>query len=325
MCGEKTPLEDDADEDDTIEGREEDNVMLEEGANDEQYQEAENENEPEEEPYEIDEKKNDKEYNPFINMPKTVNNFNEFFYLYFNYSDFTSGVFSGSITIEHLYKYFIYLKKNSKVRTILNMKQEISENSEEIRDLLSVSSITIFYDKNKLFHLLNKLRNEEDKIKKEQEHFRHFYEKKIKDQIIQNFFNNEERKEKLIENLKNKKFSETYQLSEDEKTYISFNKTMNRTFYSIKTSKSYKKPKKEEEKIIIKNNKYFPPLSKVDIFNYYKTGICDKDPFKSKEEKLIILLDDFYKSDDFFSLKESLIINSLIGKLFLSIFSTNFS
>ena len=121
LCGEKTPLEDDADEDDTIEGREEDNVMLEEGANDEQYQEAENENEPEEEPYEIDEKKNDKEYNPFINMPKTVNNFNEFFYLYFNYSDFTSGVFSGSITIEHLYKYFIYLKKNSKVRTILNL------------------------------------------------------------------------------------------------------------------------------------------------------------------------------------------------------------
>ena len=295
LCGEKTPLEDDADEDDTIENREEDNVMLEEGANYEQYKEAENENEPEEDPYEINEKKDDKEYNPFINMPKAINNFNEFFYLYFNYSDFTSGVFNGSITIEHLYKYFIYLKKNSKVRTILNMKQEISENSEEIRDLLSVSSITIFYDKNKLFHLLNKLRNEEDKIKKEQEHFRHFYEKKIKEQIIQNFFNNEERKEKLIENLKNKKLPETYQLTDDEKTYISFNKTMNRTFYSIKTSKSHKKPKKEEEKIIIKNNKYFPPLSKVDIFNYYKTGICDKDPFKSKEEKLVIVLDDFYK------------------------------
>ena len=296
LCGEKSPLEDDGDEDDGIENKEEDNIMLEEGADSQQYQEAEQQNEPEEDDYEIDKKKDDKEYNPFIEMPKTINNFNEFFYVYFNYSDFSSGVFSGSITIEHLYKYFIYLKKNSKVRTILNMKKEISENSEEIRDLLSISSITIFYDKNKLFHLLNKLRYEEDKIKKEEEHFRHFYEKKIKAQIIQNYFNNEERKEKLIDNLKNKKLPETYQLTDDEKSYISFNKTMNRTFYSIKTSKSYKKPKKEEEKkIIIKNNKYFPPLSKVDIFNYYKTGICDKELLKSKEEKIIIVLDEFYK------------------------------
>ena len=81
---------------------------------------------------------------------------------------------------------------------------------------------------------------------------------------------------------------------------------MNRTFYSMRTSKSQKmrkqkqkqkeNPKKEETKmIIIKNNKYLPPLSKVDIFNYYKTGICDKDPLRQKEVKIIIVLDDFYK------------------------------
>jgi hypothetical protein len=46
--------------------------------------------------------------------------------------------------------------------------KEISNNSEEIRYLLSVSSITIFYDKNILFQLLNKLRYEEEIIKKEQ-------------------------------------------------------------------------------------------------------------------------------------------------------------
>ena len=295
LCGEKSPLEDDGDEED-MDDREEDNVMLEEGANYDQNQEVQNEGEVEEDPYEIEEKKDDKEYNPFIDMPININNFNEFYYVYFNYSDFTTGVFSKTITIEHLYKYFVFLKKNSKVRTVLNMKKEISDNSEEIRDLLSVSSITIFYDKNKLFQLLNKLRYEEDKIKKEEEHFRHFYEKKLKDQIIQNYIDNEERKEKIFEYIKNKKLPETHILTDDGQSSFSFNKTMNRTFYSIKTSKSYKKHKKEEEKIIvIKKNKYFPPLSKVDIFNYYKTGICDKEPLKSKEEKLIIVLDEFYK------------------------------
>ena len=295
LCGEKSPLEDDGDEED-MDDREEDNVMLEEGANYDQNQEVQNEGEVEEDPYEIEEKKDDKEYNPFIDMPININNFNEFYYVYFNYSDFTTGVFSKTITIEHLYKYFVFLKKNSKVRTVLNMKKEISDNSEEIRDLLSVSSITIFYDKNKLFQLLNKLRYEEDKIKKEEEHFRHFYEKKLKDQIIQNYIDNEERKEKIFEYIKNKKLPETHILTDDGQSSFSFNKTMNRTFYSIKTSKSYKKHKKEEEKIIvIKKNKYFPPLSKVDIFNYYKTAICDKQPLKSKEEKLIIVLDEFYK------------------------------
>ena len=291
LCGDKTPLEDDADED--ISNREEDNVLLEEGANYDQNEEAEGYEE--EEIYEINEKKDDKEYNPFINLPKDINNFNVFIYLYFNYFDYTSGIFSGKITIEHLYKYFIFLKKNSKVRIVLNMMKEISENSEEIRDLLSVSSITIFYDKNKLFQLLNKLRYEEYKIKKEQEHFRHYYEKKIKSQMIENYFNNEQRREKIVESINNKNMPEIHHLTEN-KTCNSFSKTMSRTFYSMKTSKSRKKFKKEEEKmIVIKKDKYFPPLTKIDIFNYYKTGIYDKDPLKSKEEKTIIVLDDFCK------------------------------
>ena len=140
------------------------------------------------------------------------------------------------------------------------MMKEISDNSEQIRDLLSVCSITIFYDKNKLFQLLNKLRYEEDKIKKEEEHFRHYYEKKLKDKEIDNFLRNEKRREKLIENLKNKNDTSENNQLDDEKSYYSYNKTMSRTFYSMKTSKSRKKQKqkkeKEEEKmIIIKNNK----------------------------------------------------------------------
>ena len=174
---------------------------------------------------------------------------------------------------------------------------QISDNTEEIRDLLSISSITIFYDKNKLFYLLNKLRNEEEKIKKEEEYFRHYYEKKIKEEEIQNFLEIEKR-EKIMQDINNITNPDSNQLSDDEKGFFSFNKTCNRTFYSIKKSKSRpkkEKSKEEEKMILIKNNKYFPPLSKIDIFNYYKSGIIEKDPLKSKEEKVIIVLEDFYK------------------------------
>ena len=299
LCGERTPLEDDEDEDDALNEKEDDNVLLEEGHNyNECQEENDDNNEYEEEKFDIEEKKNDEEYNPFIDLPKEINNFNDFYFIYFNYYDYTGGIFSGNITINHLYKYFIYLQKNSKVRIVLNMMKEDSENSEEIRDLLSVSSITIFYDKNILFQLLNRLRYEEEKIRKEQEHFRHYYEKKLKDQEIENYLLNEERKGKIIQNIKENNNTESPQLVDDEKSFFSFNNTYNRTFYSIKNSiskKKYKNKKEEEKMIVIKKNKYFPPLTKVDMFNYYKKGICDKDPLKSKEEKIIIVLDEFYK------------------------------
>ena len=299
LCGDKSPLEDDCDEDEIDNNyKENDNVLLEEGANEEDYQNAEAKDENEEEVFEIEEKKNDQEYNPFIELPKEINNFSEHYFVYFNYFDFSSGIFSGIITIQHLYKYFIFLKKNSKIRIILNMMTQISDNTEEIRDLLSLSSITIFYDKNKLFHLLNKLRNQEEKIKREQQYFRHYYEKKLKEEEIQNFYNTIEKKEKIMQDLNNKTNSEPNQLTDDEKSFFSLSKTCNRTFYSIKKSKSRprnEKSNEEEKMIVIKNNKYFPPLSKVDIFNYYKSGIIEKDPLKSKEEKVIIVLDNFCK------------------------------
>ena len=299
LCGDKSPLEDDCDEDEIDNSyKENDNVLLAEGANEEDYQNAEAEDENEVEVFEIEEKKDNEEYNPFIELPKEINNFNEHYFVYFNYFDYSSGTFSGSITIQHLYKYFIFLKKNSKVRIILNMMMEISDNTEEIRNLFSVSSITIFYNKNNLFRLLNKLRNEEEKIKKEQEHFRHYYEKKLKEEEIQNFYSNLEKKEKIMEELKNN--PDPHKLNDEEKSVFSFNKSCNKTFYSMKTSKSKSKKNKEKEKeeekmIVIKNNKYFPPLSKVDTFYYYKTGIIDKDPLKSKEDKVILVLDDFNK------------------------------
>jgi hypothetical protein len=70
----------------------------------------------------------------------------------------------------------------------------------------------------------------------------------------------EERREKLIQTLKNQNDSKSYQLNDNEKSLIFANKSFNKSFYSMKTSKNTKKQKKEENKqIIIKNNKYFPP------------------------------------------------------------------
>ena len=74
LCGEKTPLDDDDDEDNITITREDDNVLLEEGANYDDNQLQMEINEMEEEKYEIDEKKNDEDYNPFINLPKDINN-----------------------------------------------------------------------------------------------------------------------------------------------------------------------------------------------------------------------------------------------------------
>ena len=145
LCGEKSQLEDDEDEekDNDLNEREEDNVLLEEGANYDDYPELLN-NDIEEEIFEMDEKKNDGDYNPFINLPNNINNFCDFYFIYFNYFDYTDGIFYGKINISHLYKYFIFLKKNCNARIILNMMKEIPDNSEEIRELLSVCSITIF-------------------------------------------------------------------------------------------------------------------------------------------------------------------------------------
>lgn len=53
---------------------------------------------------------------------------------------------------------------------------------------------------------------------------------------------------------------------------------------------------KEEKKVEIKDNKYFIPLTKVEMFNYYKNDIIERDlSMKPNEEKMIIVLDELSK------------------------------
>ena len=300
ISGEKTPLDDDDDEEGDYDMKEEDNILLEEGTNYDEMPGWEDMNGGME-VYEFDEKAENDEYNPFIDMPKDINNVNDFYFVFFNYGDYNGSIdntFKGKIGIEYLYKYIIYLRKNAKNKIILNMASECDNIDLEVRDLLSIVGIVIFYDKNKLFKILNTIRNEEEKIKKEEEHFKHYYDNKLKKQEIQKYLDEEDKRANLVEYLQNKVTDKDIFESEENFLPLFRSTHINKNFYSMKLQKSQllKENQNEDEKIIkIKDNKYFVPLTKVEMFNYYKNEICEKDIIKSKEEKMIIVLDELNK------------------------------
>ena len=310
LCGEKTPLDDDDDEDGDYDMKEEDNVLLEEGTN---YDELPNFDDMNNlETFDIDEKMEDEEYNPFIDIPKEINNVNDFYFIYFNYCDYNGkveNIFQGKINIKYLYKYFLYLRKNFRNnKIVLNMCSEIPNNDLEVKDLLSITSIAIFYEKNKLFQILNNFRNEEEKIKREKEYFKHYYDNKIKSLEIKQYLDEEDKRANILEYLQRKAsekniFERNNQtlLSEDNYMPLFRHTRYNKNLYSIKLSKwkisNYNKREEEKDKIVkIKENKYLVPLTKVEMFNYYKSEIIEKDlSMKPNEEKMIIVLDELSK------------------------------
>jgi hypothetical protein len=74
------------------------------------------------------------------------------------------------------------------------------------------------------------------------------------------------------------------------------NNRYNKTLYSMKLKKKKAITLKEEKKVEIKDNKYFIPLTKVEMFNYYKDDIIERDlSMKPNEEKMIIVLDELSK------------------------------
>ena len=310
LCGEKTPLDDDDDEDGDYDMKEEDNILLEEGTN---YDELPNLDDMNGgvETFDIDEKMDDEEYNPFIDIPKEINNVNDFYFIYFYYGDYNGNfenIFKGKITIKYLYKYFIYLRKNCRNnKIVLNMGSEIPKLDMEVKDLLSITNIAIFYEKNKLFQILNNFKNEEEKIKREQKYFKHYYDKKIKNQEIKRYLDEEDKRANLLEYLQRGASEKNILERNDQSTlkdgvYLPLfrHSKFNKYLYSLKLSKvKIKKKEKEEEKdeiVRIKDNKYLVPLTKVEMFNYYKSEICEKDLLmKPNEEKMIIVLDELSK------------------------------
>ena len=106
--------------------------------------------------------------NPFVNVVDNNISPMEFNYVYFNFNDYINGEFKGKIKLEHLFEYFQDIKIRTKAKIILNFQEEAeifrNKNKDEIfKDLLSITDLFIFYNKNKLYDVLKKLKEEEDK------------------------------------------------------------------------------------------------------------------------------------------------------------------
>jgi hypothetical protein len=139
--------------------------------------------------------------NPLVNITDDVINPDEFNYIYFNFSDYSSGEFNGRIKIEHLYEYFQTLKYTTKSKIILNLNDEkINNNDEIIKDLLSVTDIFIFYNKNKLYDILKHMKEEEDKTVLKKVYKHHINETKRK---MEEREENKKKEKENIENYKN--------------------------------------------------------------------------------------------------------------------------
>ena len=125
----------------------------------------------EEKKAEIDKDKDDKnkneENNPFVKIKKDIIEPRNFNYIYFNYNDYINGEFSNTIKIEHLYEYFQTLKITTKSKIILNFGDEIIEDNDNLKDLLSIIDFYIFYNKDKLYNFLKQIKEKEDNYNNE--------------------------------------------------------------------------------------------------------------------------------------------------------------
>ena len=106
--------------------------------------------------------------NPFINVVDNNINAGDFHFIYFNFNDYTNGEFKGKIKLEHLFEYFQDIKIRTKSKIILNFEEEAevfkNQNKDEIfKDLMSITDLFIFYNKNKLYDVLRELKEEEDR------------------------------------------------------------------------------------------------------------------------------------------------------------------
>ena len=279
--------------------------------------------------------------NPLVNITDDVINPDEFNYIYFNFSDYTSGEFNGKIKIEHLYEYFQTLKYTTKSKIILNLNEEkINNNDEVLKDLLSITDIFIFYNKNKLYDILKNIKEQEDQAELKKIYQHHINEAKRKmeereedkekeKEFIENYKNflekNKIQKEKRINNtIKKDKINarpNIYITQNDSKTdrinqliNVSENNLEKKVHLTKLKLKNELSKEEIKDKNIPKNNKanslnnknvkirllpikptQTKPLNKNEMFNYFKYGICDKDPLKKSHEKIALVLDEFKK------------------------------
>lgn len=88
---------------------------------------------------------------------------------------------------------------------------------------------------------MNNIRNEEDKIKREEEYFKHYYNNKLKNEEIQNYLEEEDKRANLLEYLQQKAseksmFDRNNTREQDEIDLFPLfrNNRYNKTLYSMK-------------------------------------------------------------------------------------------
>ena len=205
---------------------EDDNVIQ-----DEHTKENKEENKENKEEEKKSEKSKKEDENPFTKIKSEIVAPADFNYIYFNYNDYVNGEFKGKITVEHLYEYFQTLKITTKSKIILNLEQENIDNNNIFRDIMSITDIFIFYDKNKLYELLKQIKIEEDNYKTEKLYEYHCkeYEKKL--QSREEFKQHEDEKIKsyklFLEKNKTRKEKEKDKNKNINKTRNNDNKTRN--------------------------------------------------------------------------------------------------
>ena len=267
------------------------------------------------------------ERNPFVSITKDIVKLGDFNYIYFNYNDYINGEFSSSLNIISVYEYFQKIKLFSKCKIILNLENADLENDSTnlLRDLLALTDIFIFYDKNKLYEFLKSLKEQEDYENSEKLlkfHSLHVERKMLEKEELQQLEEEKTKKYKLFlekEKEKEKRFKKILNFdkrSNTEQNESYFNKSkiyltqeendknkeseISEINKMITTADDGISPNKNKSKINYKKKFYYLKLSqpqtlnKNQIWEYFKHGIYNKDPQK-KGEKIIIAMDDFKK------------------------------
>ena len=268
------------------------------------------------------------ENNPFISITKDIVKLAEYDYIFFNYDDYINGEFCNNINILNVYEYFQNIKLISKSKIILNLEGYHLENDETntLRDLLALTDIFIFYDKNKLYELLKSMKEQEENENTEKLYKYYYLEaekKNLEKEEIQQLEEEKTKRYKLFlekEKEKEKKFKKIYNFdkrSNTEQNESYFNKSkllitqedndknkeseiseINKMI-STATDDGVSLNKKKIKKNYAKKNlfsKLSQPqtLHKNKIWEYFKHGIYNKDPQK-KGDKIIIAMDEFKK------------------------------
>ena len=286
--------------------------------------------------YNIKEGKKKKKRNPFINIYENNINISEFNYIYFNFTDFIEGEFKEKIRLEHLFELFQDIKIRYKSKIILNFEEETKifkyRNENEIfKDLLSITDLFIFYNKDKLFEVLKDLKKEEDnhtidesykfnvfevqrkilnreKIKEKEEEWEKNYkmllEKYGKDKITPKHLTTEVNNTNNIKKyLPGKAVNNKYLKA---KILKHNNISTNKTLYQDKNEES----KKSKRESIFQRSKSenssgiflmpirpsSPPLlNKNNMFDYFRDEILGREPQRKSTDKIILVLEEFNK------------------------------